>query len=114
MPTPVFKPGNVIKVPFPYVDKPVRRYRPALVVSSIAVHDGHGLLWVLMITSAKNRSWPGDLEIDDLEKAGLPAASVVRCAKIATIESSAATRIGELESAKYEDIRAILRKNLNL
>ena len=114
MPTPVFKPGDVIKVPFPYVDKPVRQYRPALVVSSIAVHDGHGLLWVLMITSANNRSWPGDLEIADLERAGLPAASVVRCAKIATIESSAATRIGELESAKYEDIRAILRKNLNL
>jgi mRNA interferase MazF len=114
MPTPVFKPGDVIKVPFPYVDKPVRQYRPALVVSSIAVNDGPGLLWVLMITSAKNRSWPGDLEIADLEKAGLPAASVVRCAKIATIESSSATRIGEIESAKYEDIRAILRKNLNL
>jgi mRNA interferase MazF len=84
------------------------------VVSSIAVNDGHGLLWVLMITSANNRSWPGDLEIADLGKAGLPAASVVRCAKVATIESSSATRIGELESAKYEDIRAILRNNLNL
>ena len=114
MPTPAFKPGEVIKVPFPYVDKPVRQYRPALVVSSIAVNGGLGLLWVLMITSAKNRSWPGDLEITDLGKAGLPAASLVRCAKIATIESSSATRIGELESAKYEDIRAILRKNLNL
>jgi mRNA interferase MazF len=114
MPTPVFKPGDVIKVPFPYVDKPVRQHRPALVVSSIAVNDGLGLLWVLMITSAKNRSWPGDVEITDLEKAGLPAASVVRCTKIATIESSAATRIGELESAKHEDIRAILWKNLKL
>ena len=114
MPTPVFKPGDVIKVPFPYVDKPVRQYRPALVVSSMDVHDRHTLLWVLMITSAKNRSWPGDVVIKHLERAGLPAASVVRCAKIATIESSSATRIGELESAKYEDIRAILRKNLNL
>ena len=114
MPTPAFKPGEVIKVPFPYVDKPVRQYRPALVVSSIAVNDGVGLLWVLMITSAKNRSWPGDVEITDLEKAGLPAASVVRCAKIATIESSAATRIGELKSPQYEDIRTILRKSLNL
>lgn len=113
MPIPVFKPGEVIKVPFPYVDKPVRQHRPALVVSSIDVHDGRGLLWVLMITSAKNRSWPGDVEIEDLERAGLPAASVVRCAKIATIKSSAATRIGELESAKHEDIRAILRKSLN-
>ena len=114
MPTPAFKPGEVIKVPFPYVDKPVRQYRPALVVSSIAVNGGLGLLWVLMITSAKNRSWPGDVEITDLGKAGLPAASVVRCAKIATIESSAATRIGELESAKYENIRTILRNSLKL
>jgi len=40
----------------------------------------HGLLWVLMITSAENRGWDGDVDVSDLEFSGLPVASVVRTA----------------------------------
>jgi len=98
---PVFEPGDVIKVPFPYVERPVKQHRPALVVSSPELQDVHGLLWVLMITSAKNRPWAGDVEVTHLEAAGLPVPSVVRCAKIATIEASAATRIGALAQAQF-------------
>ena len=47
--------GDVIKVPFPYTDRPTRQSRPALVVSSGGIEDAHGLLWVVMITSAENR-----------------------------------------------------------
>ena len=50
-----------------------------------------GLLWVLMITSARNPTWAGDIEINDLDMAGLPVPSVVRCAKIAAIETGSAT-----------------------
>jgi mRNA interferase MazF len=57
------------------------------------------LLWVLMITSAAHRRWPGDVEVSDLAAAGLPAPSIVRCAKIATIETAAATPIGCLPKA---------------
>jgi mRNA interferase MazF len=46
----------------------------------------HGLIWVAMITSAENDSWPSDVEITDLKRAGLPALSVVRPAKIACID----------------------------
>jgi mRNA interferase MazF len=49
-----------------------------------------------MITSAENRRWDDDVAVSDLDTAGLPAASVVRCAKIATIEAQDAERIGEL------------------
>lgn len=41
-----FEPGDVIKVPFPYTDKPARQSRPALVVSIPALEATHGLLWV--------------------------------------------------------------------
>ena len=81
-----FEPGDVIKVPFPYTDRPTRQSRPALVVSRPALKERHGLLWVVMITSAENRGWPGDVLVDDLGMAGLPAASIVRTAKITTIE----------------------------
>jgi len=38
------------------------------------------------ITSADNEALPGDVAIADLKRAGLPAPSVVRPAKIACIE----------------------------
>jgi mRNA interferase MazF len=49
-----------------------------------------------MITSASHRRWDGDIEIVDAATAGLPAPSIVRCAKIATIEMAEAERIGAL------------------
>jgi len=91
---PIFSTWDIIKVPFPYTDRPVRGRRPALVVSSDGFQDAHGLVWVLMITSAQNRGWSGDVSVSELDSAGLPAASVVRTAKIATIEAKEAERIG--------------------
>ena len=92
-----FSQGDVVKVPFPYTDRSTRQSRPALVVSLPTLEADHGLLWVVMITSAENRSWPGDVTIDDLTLAGLPAPSVIRPTKIATIEAKDAQRLGELE-----------------
>lgn len=96
---PDFDAWDIIKVPFPYTDRPVRERRPALVVAANGIQREHGLLWVLMITSAANRGWPGDVAITDLGEAGLPAESVVRTAKIATIETKEAERIGRLPAA---------------
>jgi mRNA interferase MazF len=93
---PVFKTWDIVKVPFPYTDRPVRQRRPALVIAADAIQQEHGFLWVLMITSAENREWPGDVKVSDLTVAGLPAPSVVRTAKVATIEAVQAERIGAL------------------
>jgi mRNA interferase MazF len=94
-----FKPWDVVKVPFPYTDRPVRQYRPALVVAADEIEAAHGLIWVLMITSAANRGWADDVPISNLAMAGLPVASVIRCAKIATLEADDAERIGRLPRA---------------
>jgi len=91
-----FKRGDVIKVPFPYTDRATRQFRPALVVSGGGIEDAHGLLWVVMITSAQNRGWVDDVGVNNLVTAGLPAPSVIRTAKIATIEAADATRLGEV------------------
>jgi mRNA interferase MazF len=50
-----------------------------------------------MITSAAHRRWVGDVEIGDLGAAGLPAASIVRTVKIATVEDVTARRLGTLD-----------------
>lgn len=91
-----FERWDVVKVPFPYADRPVRQWRPALVLVAGDLEAAHGLLWVLMITSAENRSWPDDVGVSDLAAAGLPAPSVVRCAKVATVDARDAERIGTL------------------
>lgn len=94
-----FKVWDVVAVPFPYTDRPARERRPALVIGAEEIQEGHGLLWVLMITSAANRGWPGDVAVSDLRRAGLPALSVIRTAKIATIEAKEAQRLGSIPAA---------------
>ena len=105
-----FETWDVIKVPFPYTDRPVRQRRPALVVAAGELERSHGLLWVVMITSAENRSWPEDVGVSDLVTAGLPAPSVVRSAKIATIEARDAERIGALPRADRRKVARQLGK----
>jgi mRNA interferase MazF len=101
---PSFEPWDLVKVPFPYTDRPVRQRRPALVIAAGDIEAEHNLLWVLMITSAENRSWPEDVPVADLSSAGLPAPSVVRCAKLATIDARDAERIGKLARANRRSV----------
>lgn len=101
---PTFKQGDVVKVPFPYTDRSTRQSRPALVISSGGIEATHGLLWVVMITSAENRGWPGDVSISNLATAGLPAPSVIRSAKIATIEASDAARLGKVSTTVLKQV----------
>jgi mRNA interferase MazF len=107
-----FRAWDVIKVPFPYTDRPVRQRRPALVIAADGIQKDHTLLWVLMITSAENRGWSGDVDVTDLAMAGLPARSVVRTAKIATIETREATCIGNLPVADRGKVAHHLRTAL--
>ena len=97
---PTFERGDVIKVPFPYADRATRQSRPALVVSMGRLEEMHGLLWVVMITSAENRGWPGDVPVENLKMAGLPVPSLIRSAKIATIDASDASKLGRLPAAQ--------------
>ena len=109
---PNFKQGDVIKVPFPYTDRPTRQSRPALVISTGKLEKLHGLLWVAMITSASNRAWPADVKVSNLNKAGLPYPSVIRSAKIATIEASDAAKIGSVSPARLKQVKEWITKEL--
>jgi mRNA interferase MazF len=103
---------DLVKVPYPYTNRPVQQRRPALVVAVPDVPGAPDLLWVLMVTSAANRGWPGDVLISDLDAAGLPAPSLVRPAKIATIEARDAERLGHLSQADRAAVRQALRDSL--
>ena len=49
----IFSRWDVVKVPFPYTDQPNRQRRPAVVIAAGEIEEVHGLLWLLMITSAE-------------------------------------------------------------
>ena len=91
----IFERGDIVWVPFPFVEQPRLRLRPALVVAVSG--GGADLLWTLMITSAANRGWPDDVSLERrFAECGLPAASVIRVAKIGTVEAASARPIGRL------------------
>jgi mRNA interferase MazF len=105
----IFEVWDIVKVPFPYTDRPVRQRRPALVVAADEIEATHGLIWLVMITSAENRGLPDDVQILDLRAAGLPAPSIVRTAKIATADARDALRLGTLPVADREAVASRLR-----
>lgn len=108
-----FEQGDVVRVPFPYTDRPVRQHRPALVVSNGGIGEEGKLLWVAMITSAENRPWPGDVEIGEAYRdVGLPAPSVIRPVKIATIEASSAEKLGHMTAPIMSQVAEEIRKRL--
>ncbi len=106
---PTFRQGQIVRVPFPYTDRNTRQHRPALVISDGAIGDGESLIWVAMITSAENRPWPGDHAIADFADAGLPIPSVVRTAKVTTLETNAAIPVGDLDAALLGEVMAGVR-----
>ncbi|SNT58828.1 mRNA interferase MazF [Tardiphaga sp. OK246] len=109
-----FEQGDIIRVPFPYTDKDTRQRRPALVVSSGPIGEASALLWVVMITSAENRPWLGDVPIPSHERSGLPVASVVRPFKIATIEVRHADRIGKIAKPALRNVMHQLQTILSV
>ena len=110
---PTFRQGQVVRVPFPYTDRNTRQHRPALVISNGAIGDDKSLVWVTMITSAENRRWPGDHLIMDLAKAGLPIPSVVRTAKVTTVEARDAEPVGQLDDALIAEVMATVIGSLS-
>ncbi|MGH7072561.1 MAG: type II toxin-antitoxin system PemK/MazF family toxin [Acetobacteraceae bacterium] len=112
---PTFEQGDIVRVPFPYTDRETRQHRPALVVSAGGVGDEERLLWVVMITSAENRRWTDDLDIGaNYRRLGLPAPSIVRPSKIATIETKDAGLLGRVSKRLMGQILLVVARTLAL
>ena len=110
---PGFEQGDVVRIPFPYTDRNARQHRPALVISKGPLGSGDRLLWVAMITSAENRPWPDDVPLGETyAAAGLPAPSVIRPSKIATIDVEVAQRLGRINEAVLSRTMKTIRDRL--
>ena len=110
-----FEAFDVVVVPFPFTDKATTKRRPALVISDAKAFNekiGHSVL--AMITSASNSDWPLDQNIEDLDSAGLPSASIVRM-KLFTLDDRLIIRkAGSLGEKDRKAVSKVLQQLLPL
>jgi mRNA interferase MazF len=107
-PSTIFEQFEIAVVPFPFVDAPRSKPRPALILSvrSFNRQNGHTLL--AMVTTARSTRWPSDYPIQDLWPTGLRVACVVRL-KLFTLDNRALLRrIGHLGERDALGCRAAL------
>lgn len=99
------KPGDVVLVRFPFTEVAATKKRPALLLAQAARARRYRLATVAMITSqVEGIRLPGDVVLGGWERAGLLHPSLLRLAKIATIDGALVERsIGRLVA---EDLRA--------
>jgi mRNA interferase MazF len=108
-----FRPWDVVVVPFPYAERTQSALRPAVIVSTPRLHQRTRMYYVAMVTNARHEPWDGDVPISNLKRAGLPVPSIVRPAKLATIDESAMERaIGSLPAKDRVEVLASLREFL--
>ena len=101
--------GDIVVVPFPFSDRLAEKRRPALVVSSARL-AAEGMIWLVMITSARTRLAPTDCRIADPAAAGLEADCVVRPTKIAGVEPARiARKAGRIGEQELRDVMANVR-----
>ncbi len=105
---------EVVVVPFPFTDVNVSKRRPALILSTLTFNNALQQSVMAMITSQKNAPWPLDIPVQDLQKAGLPAPSVVRLKLFTLDHRLIQDTVGRLSAEDEEAVRVNLRKVLPL
>lgn len=112
-----FRRWDIISVPFPFVEGHATKRRPALVVSTDAFHRAHRACFGAMITTARHMRdvRPDDIEIADLDAAGLQQPCVIRAARLATFEGGhQIRRVGTLHRRERQGVEALLQRWLGI
>jgi mRNA interferase MazF len=113
----MYKAGDIILVPFPFTDLSGNKVRPALI---LAVQKNGNDLTVCFISSVVDRKLHiFDVLIAahdiDFKKTGLKLNSVVKVAKIATLDKIVALgKIGELDSKNFTEVKDALKMYFKL
>ena len=90
-----FEQFDVVVVPFPFTDRLATKRRPALVLSKPGAVAPNRSIFA-MITSGTLEEWPLDIEISDLQSAGLTVPCKIRF-KFFTLDHDQVVRtIGQL------------------
>lgn len=106
------KPGDVALVRFPFADVTTSKKRPALVPTVVARSSRYRLVTVAMITShIEALKLDGDVPVKEWEAAGLLHPSLLRLAKIATVDAELVDKtIGKLSAGDLTAARQAIRR----
>lgn len=109
--TPTLTQWDVVIVPFPFSNQPGSKRRPALVLSANKFNR-HGQIVLAMITTAGHHPWPGDVNLSNLNAAGLNAACLVRLKLFTLDQRLILKKIGSLAAADQHQISTELQNYL--
>lgn len=116
--TTTYKRGQVVVVDVTFSDLSATKRRPALVVSTDAVHRTLSDVVVCPISSQARffgRPGPGDQPLQNWKSAGLRHPSTVRASKILAVDKRVLGRtVGRVSDADQRRIDDVLRRTLDL
>ncbi len=106
------KPGDIVLIRFPQTDLQLGKLRPALVIA-----ESPGRYADVLLAFVSSRTYQAIPEFDeiidpsdsDYELTGLKVRSVIRLARLATVESSVINaRLGNISDGRLKQIKARL------
>jgi mRNA interferase MazF len=101
--------GDVVVVPFPFVDLVAEKRRPSLILSHETFNRSHHHSVCAMITTAARTKWPSDVAIADLRAAGLDHPCVVRWKLFTLPNDIIVRRAGKLSVGDRNAMRSAAR-----
>jgi mRNA-degrading endonuclease toxin of MazEF toxin-antitoxin module len=102
--------GDVVVVPFPFVDLAADKRRPSLILSHTTFNGSHRHSICAMITTAARSKWPSDVAIEDLKLAGLNRPCVVRWKLFTLPNDLILRRTGKLAAGDRDSIASVVHK----
>ena len=91
----ICKQFEVVIVPFPFMDQPGTKPRPAVILSDQKFNRSGNCI-LAMITTTSHSPWPGDTMITDRKRAGLTMDCMIRL-KLFTLDNKLISRrLGQL------------------
>jgi mRNA interferase MazF len=101
--------GDVVVVPFPFVDFAADKRRPSLVLSRVTFNETHGHSICAMITTAARSRWRSDIAIEDLKPTGLNRPCFVRWKLFTLPNDLILKRAGKLTSEDRSKVGSAVR-----
>ena len=108
----IYKPYDVVEVPFPFSDLPKAKKRKALVISTEEFNRSNNCSVLMMITSASYSEWLYDVPIKNWSETGLKKPCVARM-KIFTLDNNLIiSKVGKLTSEDKTEVSVALKHSL--
>ena len=100
---------QVVAVPFPFMERPAVKRRPALIVSTKEFNAANDHSVMAMITTAMLESWPSDYALANSREAGLKVDCYVRWKVFTLPNALIAKKIGDLSDQDREALSTSVR-----